>query len=521
MKGMTTRLRHTLTAILIVLCACWTGPTLADPADIAAASRGVVRVVIIQSNGTEAQLIGHGTGFAVTPTLIVTNAHVVEELRQDDTLIAGVVPPEGRSGFPARVIAYSPGNDLALLQIAGSGTIAPLTLFPGVAQDSEEVFAVGYPGNVDLAQGLKMSDLVTPQAAVKTRGYVSAGRTSRSFDTILHTAPIGAGNSGGPLLDSCGRVVGVNSFGTVSDNGTDSAFYFAISMRELSAFLKQAGVTAHSSGLPCRSISDLDRADSERAAGDQARLAAQAEDKAARNRAALDQARREAELAIIDERDNGMALAALLLVTALAAGGFAFLSEQRGERRRAKQAAVAAIVILIGAALAWFLRPSLARIEQRARDSLAEVETGALASAQAAEPGAGHMICVLDPDRSRVTVSDITDVPLDWSEGGCVNGRTQYGLAADGWSRILVPGSEDTISVNSYDPATRSYTVERYLMGLDTMTQARAARAKVKAPSCGASESDARLLGEGQQAIKALLPAEPNERMRYKCQPAP
>jgi len=118
-------------------------------------------------------------------------------------------------------------------------------------------------------------------------------------------------------------------------------------------------------------------------------------------------------------------------------------------------------------------------------------------------------------------VSDITDVPLDWSEGGCVNGRTQYGLAADGWSRILVPGSEDTISVNSYDPATRSYTVERYLMGLDTMTQARAARAKVKAPSCGASESDARLLGEGQQAIKALLPAEPNERMRYKCQPAP
>jgi S1-C subfamily serine protease len=513
--------RLLVVVILVASALSFSAPTLADPADIAAASRGVVRVVIIQSNGTEAQLIGHGTGFAVTPTLIVTNAHVVEGLQQDDTLIAGVVPPEGRSGFPARVVAYSPGNDLALLQIAGSGTIAPLTLFPGLAQDSEEVFAVGYPGNVDLAQGLKMSDLVSPQAAVKTRGYVSGGRTSRSFDTILHTAPIGAGNSGGPLLDSCGRVLGVNSFGTVSDNGTDSAFYFAISMRELAAFLKKSGVTAHTSGLPCRSISDLDRADSERAVGDQARLTAQAQGKAEQNRAALEQARREAELAIIDERDNGMALAALLLVTALAAGGFAFLSEQRGDRRRARQAAIAAIVILIGTVLAWFLRPSLSRIEQRAKDSLAEVDTGASGGAVVAENGAGRMICVLDPDRSRVTVSDITDVPLEWSEGGCVNGRTQYGLASDGWSRILVPGGEDTISVNSYDPATRSYTVERYLMGLDTMTQARAERAKVKAPSCGAPESAARQLGEGQQAIKALLPSEPNERMRYKCQPAP
>lgn len=501
-----------------------TGPARADPADIAAAGRGVVRVVIIQSNGTDAQLIGHGSGFAITPTLIVTNAHVVENLQQDDTLIAGVVPPEGRSGYPARVVAYSPGNDLALLQIAGPGTIPPLTLFAGAAQDSEEVFAVGYPGNVDLAQGLKMSDLVTPQAAVKTRGYVSAGRTSRAFDTILHTAPIGAGNSGGPLLDSCGRVLGINSFGTISDNGTDSAFYFAISMRELAAFLKKSGVTAHTSGLPCRSIADLDRADSERAAGDQARMAAQAETKTAQNRATFDQAQRAAELAIIDERDNGMALAVLLLVTALAAGSFAFLTEQRGDRRRARQAAIAAVVILTGAVMAWFLRPSLASIEQRAKDSLAQAEASvspATAPTGGAAVGAGRMICVLDPDRSRVTVSDITDVPLEWTAQGCINGRTQYGLAADGWSRVLVPGAENTISVNSYDPATRSYTVERYLMGLDAMTRARAERARISAPACGAPESEVRRLGDGQQAIKALLPPEPNERMRYKCQPAP
>ncbi|MEO0033207.1 MAG: hypothetical protein RIS94_2965, partial [Pseudomonadota bacterium] len=196
---------------------------LADPADIAAASRGVVRVVLVQSDGTNARLVGHGTGFAIAPDLVLTNAHVVQDLRQDDTLIAGVVPPQGRGGYPARIVAFSPGNDLALLKVGEGGRLPALSLFPGPVTDGEEVAAVGYPGNVDLAQGLSLGDLVSPQEAVKTRGYVSAGRSSRQYDTILHTAPIGAGNSGGPLLDSCGRVIGVNSFGTISDNGTDSA----------------------------------------------------------------------------------------------------------------------------------------------------------------------------------------------------------------------------------------------------------------------------------------------------------
>lgn len=309
------RVAKQITAFLTLLFAALAAPAaLADPADISAASRSVVRVVIIESDGDRANLITHGTGFAVTPNLIVTNAHVVEELRRDDTLIAGVVPAEGRNGFPAKLVAYSPGNDLALLRIEGGGSITPITLFPGAPGDGSEVYAVGYPGNVDLAQGLSMADLVTPQAAVKTRGYLSGGRSSRSFDTLLHTAPLGSGNSGGPLLDSCGRVIGVNSFGTVSDNSTDSAFYFAISMRELSAFLRRANVDAHTSGLPCRSIADLDRAEAERAAGEQARLAAQTAAQADAKQRAMDKARRDAELAILSERDNGMALAALLQI---------------------------------------------------------------------------------------------------------------------------------------------------------------------------------------------------------------
>ncbi|MBB3860603.1 S1-C subfamily serine protease [Novosphingobium hassiacum] len=518
------RVAKQITALLALLLLALSAPiALADPADISAASRSVVRVVIIQNDGDRASLITHGSGFAVTPNLIVTNAHVVEQLRRDDTLIAGVVPAEGRNGYPARLIAYSPANDLALLRIEGGGTLTPITLFPGAPDDGAEVYALGYPGNVDLAQGLSMADLVTPQEAVKTRGYLSGGRSSRSFDTLLHTAPIGSGNSGGPLLDTCGRVLGINSFGTVSDNGTDSAFYFAISMRELAAFLKRAKVEPHVSGLPCRSIADLDRAESERAAGEQARRAAQTEAQAEQRRMSTDKARREAELAVFSERDNGLALAALLLVGALAAGGWGMVQASKNRGRFERKYIFGAGTLLLAAVVTWFLRPPLSAIESRAKDALAQgaPETSASGSASPAKSDNGSLLCVLDPQRSRVTVSEITDVPLEWSEQGCVNGKTQYGLAQDGWSRILVPNGEETISVNSYDPDTQTYTVERFLVGLEAMTKARAERAKLSAPACGAGEDAARRFGSSQQAIKALLPPEPNERMRYNCQVAP
>ena len=91
--------------------------------------------------------------------------------------------------------------------------------------------------NVDRAQGLDISDIFRSQPPVKSRGYVSGARPSRQFDTILHTAPIARGNSGGPLLDPCGRVVGVNSFGADNDGG-DAEFFFAVSNRELVPFLR-------------------------------------------------------------------------------------------------------------------------------------------------------------------------------------------------------------------------------------------------------------------------------------------
>ena len=361
------RMIRLLTAFALIFAALLPVSAGADPDDIGAAARGVVRVVLVDFDGTTARLIGHGTGFAVSGTQIVTNAHVVEMAANDPNLVIGVIPPEGKKGFAAKVVAVAQDKDLALLQLSEPGSIAALAIYPGVVTDGAEVIAVGYPGNVDLAQGLGMGDLVGPQSPVKSRGSVSGGRSARSVDTILHTAAIGAGNSGGPLLDACGRVVGDNSFGTVSNNGTDSAFYFAISMREVLTFLQRAGVKPHQNAMPCRSAADFAAQQSQLNAGDQAKLAAKAED----DRRHAEKLRRDTELQVLAERENGMAMAGVALVAALAAAGAAFVFAQRGEARAMRIAGIGGAALLIGAVVLWLLRPPLSSIDERAKDALA------------------------------------------------------------------------------------------------------------------------------------------------------
>src|SRR5690606_33254773 len=189
---------------------------LADPADIDAASRGVVRVVIVEINGDQVVPVSHGTGFAVGPETVVTNAHVVAEARADDELAIGIVPSDGASAVYGRLVAISPRTDLALVSTTSPLRLPPLTIAANANGDSGSVTSVGYPMNVDRAQGLSISDIFRAQPPVESTGSLAGRRPTRDFDSLLHTAPIARGSSGGPLLDDCGRVIGVNSFGAES-----------------------------------------------------------------------------------------------------------------------------------------------------------------------------------------------------------------------------------------------------------------------------------------------------------------
>jgi len=83
-----------------------------------------------------------------------------------------------------------------------------------------------------------------------------------------------------------------------------------------------------------------------------------------------------------------------------------------------------------------------------------------------------------------------------------------------------VPNEEATVTVASIDSAGRDYRVERYLLDAETMTKARETRAAITLKSCTANADELAGLAAQQDAIRSALPATPNERLVYRCQPA-
>ena len=91
-------MKRFLAALALTVLALLPVRLAADPADIAAASRAVVRVVLISQDQDGVGLVGHGSGFAVSPTLVVTNAHVVAPMAGNPNMRVGLVPSQGKTG---------------------------------------------------------------------------------------------------------------------------------------------------------------------------------------------------------------------------------------------------------------------------------------------------------------------------------------------------------------------------------------------------------------------------------------
>ncbi len=484
----------------------------ADPADIAAASRSVVRVVVFPASGDETP-IGHGSGIVVSPSRILTNAHVVAEEEYDGAIRILVVPSEGGGAIEAQVIDRSPRNDLALLALSNGKRLTPAAFYSGPVGDGADVFAIGYPGGVDIAQGLNQQDMLRAQVPVKTKGNISAGRSAKEFETLLHTAAIGSGNSGGPLVDACGRVLGVNSFGTVS-NGNDAEFFFAIAQREAAAFLRKNNVPFRSVDSECLSRAEQSRIEEERAAAEKARIEEENRLNEAARMKRFAEARRKAEYQIIESRDNLAMLTVILILLALGAAGSAWQLLERERRDHAKLAGGAAAALIIAALLTWLTRPSFAEVDGLTRAALSESEDPATPEKAASE---GKLACVIDRSRSRITISDTTDIPFDWKANGCVNGRTQYAEAGGIWTRTFVPNNEAQVSISSFDPKSSTYRVERHLLGEEAMAKARAARRQYDVQSCSTDAAALEKIDLMNRAVRELLPQQANEVLQYNC----
>lgn len=502
------RLIALLAAIFAIL------PTAHAADDISAVARSVVRVVTVATSEGEIVGFGHGSGIAISPTRIVTNAHVVESVsRYPGQVALGIVPSEGDKSYPGRLISLDSHRDLALIELQ-SGRLPSAVIYSGPLASGADIVALGYPGNVDLATARSATDYIIPRSPIRSDGNISNLQSIDGVAALIHTAKISRGNSGGPLVDECGRVVGINTFITRADDG-DSPFAFAVSVRELTRFLGESGQDFSSVGAPCISLADADAR--ERAALDAENRAHADAESARQAKASLARERRIAELSQEAQarRENRIAQAGVLFVLGALALGAALMFYGQKNQRNMRIAAILGAVLMIVGIILFLTRPDGTVTDADIKeDPVAKtMETPKIAG--------GTMLCTIQPERSRITVSDTSDVPVKIDPKGCVNGRTQYTQASDGrWQRILVPSEEATVTIASFDASLKNYRVDRYLLSAEEMAEARKVRTGMPTGSCSVDPEALKGLTIQQEAIRNVLPTSPNERLVYNCQAA-
>ncbi|MCM1333005.1 MAG: serine protease [Bacteroides sp.] len=143
-----------------------------------------------------------GTGFALKERYVVTNYHVIENAKKIS--IKGI-QGDFNTSYNASIVGTDKINDLALLKILdtpfkGFGII-PYAISSSISEVGEEVYVLGYPLTSTMGDEIKL-----------TTGIISS-RTGFQGDVALYqiSAPIQPGNSGGPLFDKKGNVIGIVS----------------------------------------------------------------------------------------------------------------------------------------------------------------------------------------------------------------------------------------------------------------------------------------------------------------------
>jgi 2-alkenal reductase len=198
-----------------------------DPRRIyASRSRGVVTIFAQYGTGSDAQ-VAQGSGFVVSKDgYVLTNSHVVTNAGEGTSVPHGAgrvyVEYQDLDRVAARIVGWDVFDDVALIKVdPNDHPLAPVPLGDSAAVAvGEPVAAIGSPFGQEDSLGV---------------GVVSATRrsiqslTSRYslVDAIQTDAPINHGNSGGPLFDARGRVIGINAQ-IRSDSGTAEGVGFAV-----------------------------------------------------------------------------------------------------------------------------------------------------------------------------------------------------------------------------------------------------------------------------------------------------
>ena len=222
---------------------------------VAKAKEATVMIVIFDEN---AEVVGIGSGFVVNKGGdVVTNHHVIEGASMVECWYLSGTTLSRRK---ARVTHTRPSADLAVVRGTNISGIAPLSVASSKLKSAQRVMSVGHPGtlivtnaktgefspkeNADTVLNESQASLYDPATFTGDVGKLMPleSEDGGSYAGIAHGAKISRGNSGGPLVDEQGRVVGVNvAVSTLLAGATD--YSYAIEATELRGFCADVGVS--------------------------------------------------------------------------------------------------------------------------------------------------------------------------------------------------------------------------------------------------------------------------------------
>jgi serine protease Do len=236
----TSHLRRPLAALLSVLAVLalvvplQTATSVAAPVDpIAASAQVEPAVVAIDTEIDYQNAIGVGTGIVIDPGgQVLTNFHVVQGADRITATVAG-------RSFPAELVGYDRRHDVAVLQLLGAGGLPTAPIGDaGQLVEGEPVVALGNARGTGAPLTREVGTITGFGRTVNAEDALT-GSSDELTGLIEFAAPVRAGDSGGPVVNGAGQVVGITTAASVNFRLGPGGEGFAIPINDAMAVAGQ------------------------------------------------------------------------------------------------------------------------------------------------------------------------------------------------------------------------------------------------------------------------------------------